>query len=283
MKRGIYVPFSLCAAALFTLCAGCAAPRITKPATGSNQKQLPASFVEPVTGAVFVRIPAGSFMMGSAEDEEGRDPDEGPRHSVSISEFYLSACEVTQDQWDQVMGHTPSHFRGSRRLPVENISWNDTREFLKKLNRKSAVIFRLPTEAEWEYACRAGTDTPFFCGSDNRSLVEYAWFSLNAGGETHPVGTRLPNAWGLYDMHGNVSEWVGDGRRGYLSRPVSDPRGPEGSTHAIHRGGAWLYPARLCRSANRMSYAKDMGTHIIGFRLAVDAAQVAGLKEEAAR
>ncbi len=249
---------------------GCAAgPPLALEPFNTNDGFAPA-YVDDHTRMEFMRIPAGSFTMGSPGDEKGRDPDEGPPHTVQLDAFYLGKYEVTQAQWQKVMEENPSKSRGHANLPVENVSWEDVRLFLQRMKEQTGISYRLPTEAEWEYACRAGTAAPFFSGGDNQTLIEYAWFSLNAGGESHLVGRRLPNDWGLYDMHGNVSEWIGDGRRGYLSRAAKNPRGPQSMTTALHRGGSWLYPPRLCRSANRMTYEKKVGTHIIGLRLALD-------------
>jgi len=249
---------------------GCASTTISVTDGSAHRPQCPSSFKVDYTGMEFVRVPAGSFDMGSPPEEPGRDLDEGPRHRVEISAFYLGKYEVTQAQWQKVMGKNPSFFKGDPMLPVENVSWNSVQKFIRILNRKTGFDFRLPTEAEWEYACRAGTRTLFFSGDDEKSLGEYAWFNVNSGEETHPVGMLKPNAFGLYDMHGNVSEWVGDGRRGYLSKPVKDPDGGMPGKKAMHRGGCWLYPARYLRSANRMDVEKDFNTHIIGFRLAID-------------
>jgi len=249
---------------------GCASHHtlITKPL--NPQDGFPASYTDPYSGVEFILLPAGSFTMGSPEDEKGRDKDEGPTHEVSIDSFYIGKYEITQAQWKKVMGKNPSYNRALPSLPVENVFWNEIQRFLRRLHKKTGITFRLPTEAEWEYACRAGTQTPFCSGSDNSTLNECAWFNINAAGETHPVGTRMPNQFGLYDMHGNVSEYVGDGRRGYLSRKERNPKGTHSTVRAIHRGGCWLYPSKLCRSANRMTYEKAVPTHIIGFRLAID-------------
>jgi len=249
---------------------GCASHHtlITKPL--NTQDGFPPSYTDPYAGVEFILLPAGNFTMGSPEDEKGRDEDEGPTHEVFIDSFYIGKYEITQAQWKKVMGQNPSYNRALPSLPIENVSWNEIQRFLKRLNKKTGLTFRLPTEAEWEYACRDSTQTPFCSGSDNSALNELAWFNINAAGETHPVGTRMPNQLGLYDMHGNVSEYVGDGRRGYLSRKEHNPKGAHSATKAIHRGGCWLYPAKLCRSANRMTYEKDIPTHIIGFRLAID-------------
>ena len=155
----------------------------------------------------FVLIQPGEFDMGSPVNETGRGNDEGPVHHVTISEaFYLGKYEVTQKQWHEVMGYSPSHFKGDD-LPAENVSWDDVQEFIKKLNKKENTHkYRLPSEAEWEYAARAGTTTRYSFGDDDSKLGEYAWYNENSGGKTHPVGNKGANPWGLYDVHGNVWE-----------------------------------------------------------------------------
>ncbi len=200
----------------------------------------------------FVLIRPGSFMMG---DENG-DDDEKPVHKVTISKpFYLGKFEVTQQQWQAVMGSNPSHFRGAKN-PVDRVSWEACQAFIKRLNEKfphAHVKFGLPTEAEWEYACRAGSTSRYSFGDREKKLAEYGWFADNAGGTTHPVGQKKPNAWGLYDMHGNVWEWCADWYDGgYYSRsPPTDPTGPTAVTSRVLRGGSWSDPAAYCRSSCR--------------------------------
>lgn len=156
----------------------------------------------------FVNIKAGSFMMGSPDSEKGRYSDE-TQHEVELSQdFEMQTTPVTQALWTEVMGQSPSHFKGKSN-PVESVSWNDVQEFIGELNKLDPeYTYRLPTEAEWEYACRAGTTTAYHCAE--KDLKKYAWFSENSGDKTHPVGKLQPNAWGLYDMMGNVWEWIGD-------------------------------------------------------------------------
>ncbi|MFZ1936389.1 MAG: formylglycine-generating enzyme family protein [Thermoguttaceae bacterium] len=200
----------------------------------------------------FVLIRPGSFMMG---DEKG-DADEKPVHKVTISKpFYLGKFEVTQEQWQAVMGSNPSHFRGAKN-PVDRVSWEACQAFIKKLNAKFApaqVTFGLPTEAEWEYACRAGSTSQYGFGDRESKLAEYGWFADNAGGATHPVGQKKPNAWGLYDMHGNVWEWCADWYDGdyYKKSPAIDPTGPTAVTSRVLRGGSWSDPSPYCRSSYR--------------------------------
>jgi len=192
----------------------------------------------------FVLIPPGEFMMGSPETEKYHENDE-KLHKVKITKpFYMQITEVTQEQWQSVMGNNPSHFKRDN-LPVESVSWSDAQVFLKKLSLKyndKEVTFRLPTEAEWEYACRAGSTTRFCFGDDGIKLSDYAWYSANSGNTTHGVGTKKPNAWALYDMHGNVWEWCQDwyNENYYVSSPSKNPKGPSSGTYRVIRSGAWF-------------------------------------------
>jgi formylglycine-generating enzyme required for sulfatase activity len=213
----------------------------------------------------FALIPAGEFQMGSANGSD----DERPVHTVRISKpFYLGSHEVTQGQWETVMGNNPSRFKGDANRPVETVSWEEVQKFIDKLNtREGGTKYRLPTEAEWEYAARAGWTTAYSFGDDSSQLGKYAWFGDNAGNTTHPVGTLQPNAWGLYDMHGNVWEWVQDGYDKYVAGPVTDPQGPAAGSYRVIRGGSWLYVARNCRSAYRYHNAPGFRNDSLGFRL----------------
>ena len=216
-----------------------------------------------------VPIPAGSFPMG---DEKG-DAEEKPVHKVTIGKpFYLGKFEVTQEQWDAVMGGNPSHFKGKKN-PVERVSWEACQEFIKKLNAKFAdtgATFSLPTEAQWEYACRACTSSRYGFGDEEANLSEYGWFEGNAGGKTHPVGEKKPNAWGLYDMHGNVWEWCADWYDGdyYRESPANDPTGPTAVSSRILRGGSWGDPAPYCRSAYRYCLPPWFCVYSYGLRVA---------------
>jgi formylglycine-generating enzyme required for sulfatase activity len=217
----------------------------------------------------FVSIQAGIFQMGSLEGVDN----ERPRHTVSITQpFYLQATEVTQGQWRSVMGHNPSHYLDcGDECPVETVSWEDVQRFLLRLNESvSRGAFRLPTEAEWEYAARAGTTGDY--GGTER-LGEMGWFFDNSDYRTHPVGEKAPNDWGLYDMHGNVMEWVNDWfDPEYYSEPNidTDPTGPSEGTTRIARGGSWFDDEYMARSAYRGGL--DPGTTLgrIGFRLVWD-------------
>jgi formylglycine-generating enzyme required for sulfatase activity len=210
-------------------------------------------------------IAAGTFLMGSHDG----DSREQPVHQVTISQpFYLETYAVTQGQWEAVMGANPSEFRGGRNLPVEQVSWEDAQELIRRLNaQEGGTRYRLPTEAEWEYACRAGSQLAYSFGDDPAQLDTYGWYSLNSGGMTHPVGQRRPNAWGLYDMHGNVWEWMQDRYGNYAPDPVTDPQGPASGSDRVIRGGSWSRDAGLCRSAFRY-FAEPGGRFVyLGFRL----------------
>jgi len=215
----------------------------------------------------FVQIPAGEFLMGSKDKDAYKD--EQPVHKVIISRpFYLGKYEVTQTQWRAVIGNNPSSFKGDDR-PVENVSWNEVQEFIRRLNDKEGkAVYRLPTEAEWEYAARAGSTGAFSFGDDRSQLGEYAWYDENSGRETNPRGTRKANAWGLHDMHGNVWEWVQDWYGQYKPETVTDPSGPESGSGRVFRGGGWDGGAGNCRSARR-GYDKPGLSYdvFLGFRL----------------
>jgi len=222
-------------------------------------------------GMEFVLIPAGEFDMGSPDDEEGRFDEEGPVHRVKISKpFYLGKYVVTQRQWKEVRGKNPSQFGGCDDCPVENVSWDDLRGFIKRLNKKEGTDkYRLPTEAEWEYAARAGTRTRYSFGDDESMLGEYGWYDENAGEKTRPVGQKKPNPWGLYDVHGNVWEWVQDRwHENYDGAPLDGSAWESGgSGRRIQRGGGWHTSARRCRSANRIGYSPEIRFYNIGVRL----------------
>jgi formylglycine-generating enzyme required for sulfatase activity len=222
-----------------------------------------------------VLIPAGDFMMGSPDSDWSGDvqKSEKPQHWVGIVEpFYLGICEVTQEQYLREMGKNPSRFMGNPQRPVETVSWNDAMKFCRRLSKKEGVTYRLPTEAEWEYACRGGTTTRFSFGDDRDDLGDYAWWGGNSQATTHPVGQKRPNAWGLYDMHGNVFEWCADWYADdYYSRSfIVDPSGPGSGQLRLLRGGSWCgaMPGYFFRSAGR--YFKGPGCRFdnIGFRVA---------------
>ena len=224
----------------------------------------------------FRRIPAGSFTMGSPSDEKDRESDEGPQHKVTISKpFYLGMYEVTQVQWKEVMGEIREHsgFHGSNYdNPMQSTSWSECQEFVKRINRLGVGKFCLPTEAQWEYACRAGTTTRYYWGDDpdESEIDDYAWYDLNADGESHEVAQRKPNPWGLYDMSGNVDEWCQDWYGDYGSEPETDPQGPKSGSSKVFRGGEWYNPSQNCRSAYRGKLPPDTWGYFVGLRLVME-------------
>jgi formylglycine-generating enzyme required for sulfatase activity len=214
----------------------------------------------------FVLIQPGSFSMGTAN----HDYDEKPVHQVTLTQpFYLGKYEVTQAQWEKVMGANPSHFKGAK-LPVDNVSWDDCQLFLAALRKKVGKKFALPTEAQWEYACRAGTTTEFSSGHDEALVSDYAWHSGNSNLTTHPVGEKKPNPWGLYDMHGNVYEWCADWyAEAYPGGDAVDPVGPTSGDRRVIRGGAWLYVLDNHRSSDRGFSPPDYRSDEYGLRCAM--------------
>jgi len=214
-----------------------------------------------------VLIPAGEFMMGA--NDAGTF--EKPAHRVRITRpFYMGKYEVTQQQYEAVMGKNLSRCKGARN-PVETVSWNDASEFCRRLSARTGQEVRLPAEAEWEYACRAGSRTRFCFGDSDSQLGEYAWYGGNSGRKTHPVGQKRPNPWGLYDMHGNVWEWCLDWYDSdyYEDSPPADPRGPSDGTSRVLRGGAWGNSPRGCHSAHRFASTPTFTGSYLGFRVVV--------------
>ena len=221
-----------------------------------------------------VLIPAGKFMMGSPKEEKDRQDSEGPQHEVAISKpFYMAVYPVTQEQYEKVTGKNPSHFKGAQN-PVENVNWDDAVGFCKHLSQKTGKTVQLPTEAQWEYACRAGSTTRFCYGDDNddSKLGDYAWYTGNSGGTTHPVGQKKPNDWGLYDMHGNIWQWCSDlyDEKYYANSPKTDPQGPATSSARVLRGGGWGASPALSRSATRGGWGWGGRDIYNGFRVSVD-------------
>jgi formylglycine-generating enzyme required for sulfatase activity len=223
-----------------------------------------------------VRIPAGEFLMGSPDSDNEATPDEKPQHSVRITRpFYLGVHEVTQGQYRAITGANPSYFKGSDELPVEQVSWEEAVAFCTALTKRErgslgGAIYRLPTEAEWEYACRAGSRRRFGFGDDVSRLGDVAWYSSNSDRKTHPVGQKRPNAFGLYDMHGNVWEWCGDwfDASYYRQSPGADPPGPSQAANRVTRGGGWASHPRHARSANRIRMIPGPRLDSLGFRVA---------------
>ncbi|MDR1040337.1 MAG: formylglycine-generating enzyme family protein [Deltaproteobacteria bacterium] len=232
---------------------------------------LGAQAFENSLGMEFVQVEAGSFMMGEGPGATAfSDPDEHPRHRVAVAKpFLIARREVTQAQWEAVMGTNPSYFRGPD-LPVEQVSWLDAVEFLRRLDRLEGGgnLYRLPTEAEWEYVAREGWHGFFFFGDLPGNLPRFGWTAANSGNTTHPVGALAPSGRGIFDIHGNIAEWTSDWYSAdyYSASPYLDPLGPSMGTAKSVRGCAWSDPAHKCRSAYRNFLSPyDRNSHI-GFR-----------------
>ena len=229
------------------------------PIKAQEKKDPPKGFTNSI-GMKFVWIKPGNFTMGSPKEENERFPEE-TQHKVTLTKgFYMGVYTVTQEQWKEVMGNNPSFFKGEKNLPVEMVSWDDCQEFIKKLREKDKKAYRLPTESEWEYACRAGTTTPFHFGETiSTDQANYDGEAVYGNGKkgvfrkkTTPVGTFPANAWGLHDMHGNVWEWCQDWYGEYPQKEVVDPQGPEKGEFRVLRGGSWHGYPQFCRSAFRV-------------------------------
>ncbi len=244
----------------------------------TREKKQARGYIENLANSIalqMVEIPAGSFMMGSAASESGRDEDEGPVHKVAVKSFYLSKYEITQADWQTIMGNNPSEFKGEN-LPVENVSWEEATEFCRKLSQKTGREYRLPSEAEWEYAYRANSTTTFAFGENiSTDFVNYdgsfPYLSAPIGvsrGKTIAVGSLgVANAFGLYDMNGNVWEWCQDGFAPYSEKEEINPHGSSSSAK-VTRGGGWSYGAISCRAADRRRAASNSRSNYVGFRVA---------------
>ena len=275
----------------------------------SETKGPPKGLAVDLGGGVKLKmtlIPAGEFKMGSGESAEataaffnktyGEDrvqqaewfKGEHPQHQVQITKpFYLGKYAVTQEQWKAVMGDNPAKFEGASN-PVELVSWRDCQVFLGKLNAKAGEKggnFVLPTEAQWEYACRAGSTTRYCFGDDEKLLSKYAWYDGNSGDETHPAGKKGPNAWGLFDMHGNVGEWCQDWYASdyYRKSPLNDPQGPTTGTARVLRGGCYGDSPENCRSASRGYESPGLSLDYIGFRVCREIGSNRNRKEQECR
>ena len=215
-----------------------------------------------------VEVRGGKFRMG-ATSEQGSDAwnDEKPVHSVTLSSYYIGKTEVTQALWKAVMGSNPSEFKGDNR-PVERVSWNDCQAFIRKLNALTGQNFRLPTEAEWEFACRGGNNSRGYKYSGSNYIDNVAWYDGNSGDKTHPVATKSPNELGIYDMSGNVWEWCNDWEGGYSSGAQTNPKGPYDGYHRVNRGGGWG-GGRSCRSSIRGGSSPGGRFITLGLRLAL--------------
>jgi len=272
------------------------------PTAAARARQPSTAWTSPSTKIAFVRLEGGEFMMGSPASDEDADHEEKPQHNVRISPFLLGVTEVTQSQHMAVMGTNPSHFskygggkdqvagQSTDRHPVETVSWLDAIKYCNALSKQDRLMpyydiagdnvrvpiikgpgYRLPTEAEWEYACRAGKESRYSFGDDQSEMRDYAWCVSNAASTTHPVGEKRPNDFGLYDMHGNVWEWCWDwfDNEYYARSPADDPSGPSGASDRVIRGGGWCRAPRNCRSAGRDWDPPAKVYNVLGFRLAL--------------
>jgi sulfatase modifying factor 1 len=274
--------FGLLPLLMLLIAVGCDDSPQTQQPTKPVPADLPVIELPSFTNTLdmtFKEIPAGTFMMGSPDTEKDRQDDEH-QHKVTISKaFYMQTTEVTQGQWKEVMGTEPwkgkSSVREGPNYPATFVSWNDAIAYCKKLSEKESKTYRLPTEAEWEYACRAGTETRWSFGNGEKELDAYAWYRENTRdiGEVyaHQVGLKTPNAFGLYDMHGNVHEWCHDyfEEDYYKQSPAKDPTGPTSGSSRALRGGSWGVFRRFSRSAVRNGVVADFLVygHSNGFRL----------------
>ncbi len=216
-----------------------------------------------------VRVEGGTFTMG-ATAEQGSDAseDEKPAHQVTLSSYMIGKTEVTQALWQAVMGSNPSNFKGSN-LPVEEVSWEDCQTFIRKLNALTGKNFRLPTEAEWEFAARGGNNSRGYKYSGSNTLSNVAWYGDNSSYKTHPVATKAPNELGIYDMSGNVYEWCSDWYSSYSSSSQYNPTGPFSGSRRVNRGGSWHSIARDCRVSNRVNDDPALRYYGLGLRLAL--------------
>ncbi len=269
---------------VFRLLTACALALCVSCGRQPEEKKAAVTIITTKLGVEMVLIPGGSFEMGSGRGA----PDEAPVHTVTLAPFLMDRYEVAQEQFARVELPDPSHFKNPAN-PVDQANWTDAARFCNERSRAEGLQpcydeqtwtcnfdadgYRLPTEAEWEYACRAGGSTVYSFGDDARLLKDYAWLSENSGKKTHPVGRKKPNAWGLHDMHGNVAEWCNDifDRQYYRESPAHSPRGPEtGSREKAVRGGAWNSSADACRSTYRSGNASlndtCLASDALGFR-----------------
>ena len=273
-----------------SICKGVIAVSLWLGVGASISNAQPPKEITNSIGMKLVLIPKGTFMMRTEIEEERieeeRASNNQEQYQVTISkDYYLGVTEVTQGQYEKVMRINPSRFQGNKVhgdssiLPVEQVSWEDAVEFCKKLSelpdeKQAGRVYRLPTEAEWEYACRAGSRSFFSFGASSKSLGDYAWFVGNSDLQTHPVGEKKANAWGLYDMHGNVIEWCSDWYGKYPKGAVSDPSGPDEGSGRVERGGYFGGGAQFCRSAFRYWRFPTFRSGAHGFRVALSSSGI---------
>ncbi len=239
-------------------------PVVQAPVTNGDNISIP---VKDGISIDMVRVEAGTFTMGATAEMKDPYNDEKPTHRVTLTnDYYMGKYEVTQALWQAVMGNNPSNFKGDN-LPVEKVSWKDCQKFISKLNRITGKTFRLPTEAEWEYAARGGNKSRGYQYSGSNNLSDVAWYMDNSGDKTHAVGTKQPNELGIYDMSGNVREWCQDWFGKYSSSSQVNPICANSGSNRVGRGGCWVYGARICRSSCRIFITPDGRDSILGLRL----------------
>ncbi len=220
------------------------------------------TFVANGISFTMILVEGGTFQMGKSADGN----DVSPVHNVTLSDYYIGETEVTQELWQAVMGSNPSRFKGNM-LPVEQVSWNDCQTFITKLNELTGQNFRLPTEAEWEFAAKGGTQSKGYTYSGSNTIGDVAWYGSNSS-KTHVVATKAPNELGIYDMSGNVWEWCQDWYGSYSSSSQTNPSGPSTGSYRVDRGGSWCYRATICRTAFRDGSSPTFGINSLGLRLA---------------
>jgi formylglycine-generating enzyme required for sulfatase activity len=273
-------------AAVVGLCVGCTSLLADEPGKPAEVKNAGKQTIENSIGMKFVRIPKGTFLMGSPPDEEGSIADKR-QHEVTLTrDFYLSVYEVTQSQYEEVMEENLNYYQGSQlpgkdtsHFPADSVSWNGATEFCRRLSelseeKKANRRYRLPTEAEWEYACRANSRTPtkFSFGIHDNQLGDHAWYAANSNKMTHPVGSKRPNKFGLYDMHGNAWEWCSDwyDENYYANSPATDPKGPDSGSFRVLRGGSCDDEPDLVRCAHRGCNTPVDRDYYIGIRVVLE-------------
>jgi len=241
-------------------------------AQNDSQSLEPSNKTFTVNGVSFtmVYVEGGTFTMGATSEQGSEAHDsEKPAHSVTLSSYMIGQTEVTQALWQAVMGNNPSNFKGDSRRPVEKVSWKNCQKFLRKLNSITGQNFRLPTEAEWEFAARGGTKSLGYKYSGSNNIDDVAWYTYNSGRTTHPVGTKAANELGIYDMSGNVYEWCSDWYGSYSSSSQTNPQGSSSDSYRVLRGGGWCDDARHCRVALRGWSSPGSRGNDLGLRLSL--------------
>ena len=273
MKRLLQVT-ALILALLVATGAGAGQKKAKKVSNGATE-----TYTDAATGMQFVWVRGGCYMMGDTFNYKDAAKNEQPVHEVCLDGFYMGKYEVTQGEWTEIMGSNPSEFFGERN-PVEQVSWDDAQSFIAKLNARSGKRYRLPTEAEWEFAARSGGKKELWAGTSNeKELTNYAWYNVNSGNTTHPVGQKRPNGLGLYDMSGNVWEWCSDwySNSGYDDDAIKDkprnPQGPSTGSGRVLRGGSWRDSAGSTRASDRRINSLGARRNYLGFRLVLPPVQ----------